>query len=241
MSLSLPADPPAPGASPVSFPRSSRRSRVGRSGSRRPRSAVVFVVDGLGARNLAARSGHARFLAASGGEEGRRPHGLPLDDGRRADLPADRRAIPASTDMVGYRVRIPGTDEASEPAQGLGDRRARPALLAARAADLRARVRRGPPVLRRVPREYAGIGLHRGDPARARVRRRRRPRRAVRGRGRPRGAASRARSCTSTHPSSTRIGHSAAGSPTSGPPRWRAVDAAARRSRRRSPAAPGPW
>ncbi|WP_243074851.1 alkaline phosphatase family protein [Microbacterium sp. SS28] len=117
MSLSLPADPP----------RARSLTRVvpevvaaleGRGEWLRPaRSAVLFVVDGLGARNLSARAGHARFLAEAGGKR----------DVARSVFPSTTAAAltslltgvePGEHGLVGYRVRIPGTDLAPNLLKG---------------------------------------------------------------------------------------------------------------------------
>jgi hypothetical protein len=80
-------------------------------------SAVLFVVDGLGAHNLSARSGHARFLASTGGKR----------DVARSVFPSTTAASltslmtgvdPGQHGLVGYRVRIPGTDEAPNQLKG---------------------------------------------------------------------------------------------------------------------------
>ncbi|KHK97347.1 nucleotide pyrophosphatase [Microbacterium mangrovi] len=81
------------------------------------RSAIVFVVDGLGARNLSQRAAYARTLVAAGG--------------RRA---VARSVFPSTTataltslltgkdagehGIVGYRVRVPGTDVVSNQLKG---------------------------------------------------------------------------------------------------------------------------
>ncbi|WP_457098619.1 alkaline phosphatase family protein [Microbacterium sp. P5_E9] len=80
-------------------------------------SAVLFVVDGLGARNLAARAGHGRFLAAAGSKK----------DTVRTVFPSTTAAAltslltgtdPGVHGIVGYRVRIPGTDSAPNQLKG---------------------------------------------------------------------------------------------------------------------------
>jgi predicted AlkP superfamily pyrophosphatase or phosphodiesterase len=77
----------------------------------------MFVVDGLGARNLAARSGHARFLSETGGKK----------DAARTVFPSTTTAAltslltgvdPGQHGLVGYRVRIPGTNEAPNQLKG---------------------------------------------------------------------------------------------------------------------------
>ncbi|MEV7691865.1 alkaline phosphatase family protein [Microbacterium sp. NPDC089189] len=69
MTLSLPADPP--GALRLTDVLPQLMAAIDGHPSRWPaaRSAVVFVVDGLGANNLAEHTGHARFLAAHRGKK----------------------------------------------------------------------------------------------------------------------------------------------------------------------------
>lgn len=80
-------------------------------------SAVVFVVDGLGSANLAARRGHARFLAERTGK----------DTAARTVFPSTTTAAltslltgvdPGEHGIVGYRVRVPGTLEAPNQLHG---------------------------------------------------------------------------------------------------------------------------
>ncbi|MFT4210586.1 MAG: alkaline phosphatase family protein [Microbacterium sp.] len=72
------------------------------------RSGIVFVLDGLGARNLAARRAHGRFLAAAMGRK----------DVARSVFPSTTAAAltslltaawPGEHGVVGYRVRLPET------------------------------------------------------------------------------------------------------------------------------------
>jgi hypothetical protein len=117
MSLSLPADPPRARSLTRVVPEV-LASLAGRGDWFPPAtSAVMFVVDGLGARNLAARSGHARFLSESGGKR----------DVARTVFPSTTTAAltslltgvdPGQHGLVGYRVRIPGTDEAPNQLKG---------------------------------------------------------------------------------------------------------------------------
>lgn len=81
------------------------------------RSVIVFLVDGLGAHNLAARRGHARFLAAAGGRR----------DVARTVFPSTTAAAltslltgvdPGTHGIVGYRTRIPGTLSAPNQLHG---------------------------------------------------------------------------------------------------------------------------
>lgn len=81
------------------------------------RSAVVFVIDGLGAHNLAERRGHARFLASVGSRR----------DVARTVFPSTTAAAltslltgtdPGVHGIVGYRTRIPGTNTAANQLHG---------------------------------------------------------------------------------------------------------------------------
>ncbi|GAA3625307.1 alkaline phosphatase family protein [Microbacterium awajiense] len=108
MTLSLPADPPRArsltGVVPQVF-----RSLDGEDGwFAASRSAIVFLVDGLGALNLRARAGHARFLARVGLRS----------DVARTVFPSTTAAALTSlltaTDagrhgIAGYRLRVPET------------------------------------------------------------------------------------------------------------------------------------
>lgn len=73
------------------------------------RSGIVMLVDGLGARNLAARAGHGRFLA---GRLVKRDVGRSVFPSTTATaLTSLMTAAPAGEHgIVGYRVRVPGTD-----------------------------------------------------------------------------------------------------------------------------------
>ena len=109
MPLSLPADPPSArsltGVVPQLF-----RALDGRSDWFPPAtSAIVLVVDGLGAANLAARAGHARFLAQAGSKKDVARTVFPSTTATAltsllTGAPAGQHGI------VGYRARIPGTD-----------------------------------------------------------------------------------------------------------------------------------
>ncbi|WP_396645124.1 alkaline phosphatase family protein [Microbacterium sp.] len=81
------------------------------------RSAVVFVIDGLGAHNLAERRGHARFLGSVGSRR----------DVARTVFPSTTAAAltslltgtdPGVHGIVGYRTRIPGTNTAANQLHG---------------------------------------------------------------------------------------------------------------------------
>ncbi len=80
-------------------------------------SAIVFVLDGLGAQNLAARRGHARFLSAAGGRSAVARTVFPSTTA--AALTSLLTGVdPGQHGIVGYRVRIPGTDEAPNQLHG---------------------------------------------------------------------------------------------------------------------------
>ena len=83
----------------------------------RARSGIVLLADGLGARNLAARRGHARFL---GDRLGKR-------DVARTTVPSTTAtaltslmtaAAPGAHGIVGYRVRVPGGDVVANQLSG---------------------------------------------------------------------------------------------------------------------------
>lgn len=117
MSLSLPADPPR-SRSLTGVVEQSIAALTGSSEWFAPaQSAIVFLVDGLGAHNLAARRGHARFLGAVGGRR----------DVARTVFPSTTAAAltslltataPGAHGIVGYRARIPGTDLAPNQLHG---------------------------------------------------------------------------------------------------------------------------
>ncbi|MCJ1707390.1 alkaline phosphatase family protein [Microbacterium sp. VKM Ac-2923] len=117
MSFSLPADPPR-SRSLTGVLTQSIAALGGTSDWFSPaRSVIVFLVDGLGSHNLAARRGHARFLAAAGGRR----------DVARTVFPSTTAAAltslltgadPGEHGIVGYRARIPGTMIASNQLHG---------------------------------------------------------------------------------------------------------------------------
>lgn len=117
MSLTLPAYP-AQARSLTGVVADSLAALDGRSARLPPaQSAVVFVVDGLGAHNLAARRGHARFLAPR----------LSRATQARTVFPSTTAAAltslltgvdPGEHGIVGYRVRVPGTQTAPNQLKG---------------------------------------------------------------------------------------------------------------------------
>lgn len=117
MSLSLPVDPPAARSLTGVLPQILAAVQ-GQAGWFPPaRSAIVVMVDGLGRGNLNARSGHARFLHSR----------MAKKDAARSVFPSTTATALTSlftgTDagshgIVGYRVRIPGTDAAPNQLKG---------------------------------------------------------------------------------------------------------------------------
>lgn len=117
MSLSLPADPPRARSLTGVVPQMVA-SLTGSSDWFAPaRSAIVFVIDGLGAHNLAARSGHARFLSAAGSKK----------DVARTVFPSTTASAltslltgtpPGEHGIVGYRALVPDSDEVLNQLRG---------------------------------------------------------------------------------------------------------------------------
>ena len=110
MSLSLPADPPRARSLTRVVPEMSAALNGGSEWFAPARSAIVWVLDGLGAANLAARAGHARFLWEARTKR----------DAARTVFPSTTAAaltslltgvLPGAHGIVGYRARIPGTDD----------------------------------------------------------------------------------------------------------------------------------
>lgn len=109
MSASLPATPPTARSLTAVLPDVVHALEGDGSRFASARSGVVVVVDGLGRSNLSARAGHARFLAQSMGKK----------DAVRTVFPSTTAAAltslltgvaPGIHGLVGYRVRIPGTE-----------------------------------------------------------------------------------------------------------------------------------
>ncbi len=117
MSLSLPVDPPRARSLTDVVPQMSA-ALDGRSDWFAPAtSAIVWVLDGLGAHNLAARAGHARFLSQAGSKK----------DVARTVFPSTTAAAltslltgtgPGEHGIVGYRARVPGTDHVVNQLRG---------------------------------------------------------------------------------------------------------------------------
>ncbi|GAA2014483.1 alkaline phosphatase family protein [Microbacterium ulmi] len=117
MSISLPADPPRARRLTDVVPQLLASLSGAGDWFAPARSAIVFVVDGLGAHGLAARSGHARFLSSAGSKK----------DVARTVFPSTTTAAltslltgeePGVHGIVGYRARIPGTDRVPNQLHG---------------------------------------------------------------------------------------------------------------------------
>jgi len=117
MSLSLPAEP-ASARSLTGVVPELLSAVSGRASWFPPaRSAILVLVDGLGRANLSARAGHARFLSQRMGKT----------DSVRTVFPTTTAAAltslltgdpPGIHGIVGYRIRIPGTDTAVNQLKG---------------------------------------------------------------------------------------------------------------------------
>lgn len=117
MSLSLPADPPSARSLTGVVPQV-LAALDGRSDWFAPASSgIVFLLDGLGASSLTARAGHARFLAHAGGRK----------DVARTVFPSTTASaltslmtgvLPGEHGIVGYRARVPGTDDVVNQLRG---------------------------------------------------------------------------------------------------------------------------
>jgi hypothetical protein len=117
MSLSLPADPPRTRSLTGVVPQMLAALDGTSEWFAPATSAIVFVIDGLGTHNLGARSGHARFLSSAGAKK----------DVARTVFPSTTAtaltslltgAQPGEHGIVGYRVRVPGTDDVVNQLRG---------------------------------------------------------------------------------------------------------------------------
>ena len=120
MSLSLPGEP-ADARSLTDVVVQLQAALDGRSSWFAPvRSAIVFVVDGLGARNLSQRAAYARTLTAAGGRRAVARTVFPSTTAA-ALTSLLTGADPGEHGIVGYRVRVPGTDVVSNQLTGWQD------------------------------------------------------------------------------------------------------------------------
>ncbi|MGZ0710810.1 alkaline phosphatase family protein (plasmid) [Coraliomargarita sp. W4R53] len=117
MSISLPVDPPH-ARSLTGVVTEMSRALDGQSQWFAPaKSAIVFVIDGLGTHNLAARAGHARFLSSMSTKK----------DVARSVFPSTTASAlaslltgvaPGKHGIVGYKARVPGTNLAVNQLRG---------------------------------------------------------------------------------------------------------------------------
>ena len=117
MSLSLPADPPRARSLTGVVPQMMAALDARSDWFAPATSAIVFVLDGLGAHNLAARGGHARFLSQAGSKR----------DVARTVFPSTTAsaltslltgALPGEHGIVGYRALVPDRDEVLNQLRG---------------------------------------------------------------------------------------------------------------------------
>ncbi len=117
MSLSLPADPPRARSLTGVVPQM-MAALDGRSDWFAPASsAVVFVVDGLGAHNLSARAGHARFLSQARSKKDVAQTVFPSTTAS-ALTSLLTGTMPGAHGIVGYRALIPDADEVVNQLRG---------------------------------------------------------------------------------------------------------------------------
>ena len=100
--------------------------RTGTLGLNPAESAIVLVLDGLGARNLQAHSGHARFLSAHMGKRDVGQTVFPSTTAAALTSLLTGRA-PGEHGIVGYRALVPGRDLVSNQLTGWEDDRLDPA------------------------------------------------------------------------------------------------------------------
>lgn len=158
MSLSLPGDPIGARSLTGVFPQVIG-ALAGRSDWFAPAtSAIVFVVDGLGAHNLRARAGHARFLTESGSRS----------DVVRSVFPSTTAtalttlltgADPGTHGIVGYRIRVPETGEVVNQLRGWETHGLDPLTWQRVEPFLAREAREGRPCFTVTRPEYAGTGL----------------------------------------------------------------------------------
>lgn len=117
MSLSLPVDPPRARSLTRVVPEMSAALDDRSDWLPPATSAIVWVLDGLGAHNLSARAGHARFLSEARTKK----------DAVRTVFPSTTAAaltslltgtMPGRHGIVGYRARVPGTDDVVNQLRG---------------------------------------------------------------------------------------------------------------------------
>ena len=117
MTFSLPADPPRARSLTRVVPEMSAALAGGSDWFAPARSAIVWVLDGLGVFNLSSRAGHARFLSEARAKR----------DAARTVFPSTTASaltslltgtLPGEHGIVGYRARVPGTDDVVNQLRG---------------------------------------------------------------------------------------------------------------------------
>ncbi len=158
MSLSLPADPPHARRLTGVVPQLLASLDGAPDWFSPATSAVVFVADGLGVHNLTARAGHARFLSSAARKK----------DVARTTFPSTTAAAltslltgeePGTHGIVGYRVRVPGTDIVSNQLHGWEDDGLDPQVWQRSRPLLEREAERGRPVFVVTKPEYRGTGF----------------------------------------------------------------------------------
>ncbi|MCR2811842.1 alkaline phosphatase family protein [Microbacterium sp. zg.Y1090] len=117
MPLSLPADPPSARSLTGVVPHMLASLDGADDWLPPASSAIVFVIDGLGRANLAARAGHARYLAGAMAKRDIAHTVFPSTTAAALTSLLTGRS-PGTHGIVGYRLRIPGTDEAPNQLKG---------------------------------------------------------------------------------------------------------------------------
>lgn len=117
MSISLPVDPPHARSLTGVVTEMSRAIDGQSQWFAAAKSAIVFVIDGLGTHNLVSRAGHARFLTSMSTKK----------DVARSVFPSTTASAltslltgvaPGQHGIVGYRARVPGTNLAVNQLRG---------------------------------------------------------------------------------------------------------------------------
>ncbi|MBN9171214.1 MAG: alkaline phosphatase family protein [Microbacterium sp.] len=158
MTFSLPADPPHARSLTDVMPQLIA-ALEGRSEWFAPAaSAIVFVIDGLGAHNLAARAGHARFLTAAGGKKSVARTVFPSTTAAALTSLLTGTA-PGEHGIVGYRVRVPETGDAVNQLKGWESDGLDPRSWQRRQPLLEREAARGRPCFVVSRRAYAGSGF----------------------------------------------------------------------------------
>jgi len=122
------------------------------------RSAILLVVDGLGARNLAERAGHARFLSTAATRRDVATTVFPTTTAS-ALTSLLTGADAGEHGIVGYRVRIPGTDRMANQLSAWDDDAMAPATWQRAEPLLTARGRAGRTSVVVSKKEFVGSGF----------------------------------------------------------------------------------